>query len=159
MSRFVEITKVGNNYTVDTDAAGPKEEQTKSVTYETNDTYIVTPDEGKVLSSVSVTVDVPTTGATTLYCWRFVGDNQDFYLLTNSATLNENTKVFRGGSEAGSGTATLDLIINNPTYAPSDIYYVFTESGIMYDETGRYSSYPEHYNLYERYSDGDISLV
>lgn len=65
---YQEITENGeyvwersNGYspvTVKVDVAGGKEEQTKSVTITENSTISVTPDTGKVLSSVDVTTDV-----------------------------------------------------------------------------------------------------
>lgn len=117
-----------------------------------NGTY--TPSTGKVgFSKVVVNVSGGSSeGTTKLYVWKYTNDvtGNDYYLITPTETLTENTKVFMNDNENGFGDKTLTLIENTE----KDTYYRFTENGIEYTD----SPAPENYRLYTRSPSDDVNL-
>lgn len=114
-----------------------------------NGTY--TPSTGKVgFSKVVVNVSGGSSeGTSKLYVWKFVeeGTSFEYYLMTPTETLTENTKVFVNNNESGLAFATLALVENSD--------YRFTENGIEFKTHG---GSEEDYDLYTRSSSDDINL-
>lgn len=86
-------------------------------------------------------------GTTKLYVWKYVeeGTSFEYYLMTATETLTEDTKVFVNDNESGTAFATLRLVENSD--------YRFTENGIEFKTHGS-----EEYDLYTRSSSDDIDL-
>lgn len=111
-----------------------------------NGTY--TPSTGKVgFSKVVVNVSGgSSTGTTKLYVWKYTDEDTDYdyYLMTPTETLTENTKVFINMNESGEGSSTLSLVENTK--------YRFTENGIELKQND------DTYDLYTRSPSDDINL-
>lgn len=109
-----------------------------------NGTY--KPSTGKVgFSKVVVNVSGgSSTGTTKLYVWKYADEHYEYYLMTPTETLTENTKVFINMNESGEGASTLSLVENTK--------YRFTENGIELKQSD------DTYDLYARSSSDDINL-
>lgn len=111
-----------------------------------NGTY--TPSIGKVgFSKVVVNVSGGSSEETTkLYVWKYTDEDTDYdyYLMTPTETLTENTKVFINMNESGEGSSTLSLVENTK--------YRFTENGIELKQSD------DTYDLYTRSPSDDINL-